>query len=185
MKHSFVSFCFVAFMQVLLDSVCGSSSIQQQKPIASGQPSATMGRTTTGLAAGGGKNNKKDGKKGDEGDDKKDDETDISQCRWPAVQKSGRPVSMENDSYHNAEPECHFVCEGPVCHFCGSDCRNDVWHTDPHLIQKCPVCKNSDCGGLLCPCKHHCKKDISEKGMSGYWRVCFDSQGCPYFEIQK
>ena len=77
------------------------------------------------------------------------------------------PVPSEND--REAEPECHFVCEGPTCRFCGSDSSDTFWHTDPQL--RCPVCWNNDCGGLLCPCTHHGEKDISEKGMTGTWRL--------------
>ena len=52
----------------------------------------------------------------------------------------------------------HFICEGPVCLFCGSDSRNDAWDILKCMAHnreqqfKCPNCYNVDCGGLACPC---------------------------------
>ena len=47
--------------------------------------------------------------------------------------------------------EHHFICEGHVCRFCGSDSREDAWDIVEQRL-KCQICYNADCGGLACPC---------------------------------
>ena len=70
---------------------------------------------------------------------------------WHAAPPESRDLEIEAEMYH-------FRCEGPVCHFCGSDAREEAWDIstivdhDTEIRLRCPCCYNSDCGGLACPC---------------------------------
>jgi hypothetical protein len=73
---------------------------------------------------------------------------------WYSAPTESQDLDIEAERYH-------FRCDGPVCHFCGSDAREDAWETatvtdhNTELHLRCPCCHNSDWpmpACLACPC---------------------------------
>ena len=99
-------------------------------------------------------------------------EHDLSACSRSSFQICQIMSSVfAGGSWHAIPPDlshleieavmCHFRCEGPVCHFCGSDAREEardivtIVDHDTELRLRCPCCYNSDWpmpACLACPC---------------------------------